>query len=296
MRFRGEVKGPVVFDQVHLPTLLVPVGPFYIGWILASQRLLPTEASFYIALLSLMILGLGTVLVNDAHDITVDALSHRKARFATSTGRITGDRLKAIAASSFGAALMTATLVSVEFMVVIGLLVILALLYSVPPVQLSRRPGVDLTVNGFGIGVLCTIAGWVLVSPGSLPPIVWLVTSWFGTGTFFLLPALMDLDSDLEGGKVTVAVMIGWRRACHLGFILIGLADVGIVLMSLTSIILNPSFLYIAWPIILGQLLVFPILASRRDLLKPLTGAIGGLLFIGNLLIVLSYLDVLGPF
>ena len=56
------------------------------------------------------------------------------------------------------------------------------------------------------------------------------------------------------------------------------------------------AFLWIAWAIILGQVVVFPVLARRRDLLRPLTAVMGGLLFIGNLVIVLSYLDLLGPF
>ncbi len=81
-----------------------------------------------------------------------------------------------------------------------------------------------------------------------------------------------------------------------MGTILISMADVGIVYISLSSIILKPSFLWIAWPIILGEVIIFPVLARRRDLLKPLTGAMGGLLFIGNMVIVLSYLDLLGPF
>jgi 4-hydroxybenzoate polyprenyltransferase len=297
MRMRGEVKGLVVFDQVHLPTLLVPVGPFYIGWVLASERLLPTDASFYIALLSIIpFLGLGTILVNDVYDMAVDSLSRRKSRMASSTGRAKADRLRLLALSSFAVALVLAILVSAEFLVVVGLLVIMALLYSVPPVQLSRRPGLDLLANGLGIGVLCTIGGWVIVSPDTLPPLVWLLTSALGTSTFFLLPAFMDHESDLAGAKATVVVSLGWRRACLLGIVLIGLADVGIIYMSMASIILKPSFLYIAWAIILGELLVFPLLAFRRDLLKPLTGTMGGLLFVGNLVIVLSYLDALGPF
>ena len=106
----------------------------------------------------------------------------------------------------------------------------------------------------------------------------------------------MDYGSDEEGCKMSIVVALGWRRACLLGMVLIGLADVGIIYMSLNSIILNPDFLWVAWVIILGELIVFPLLAFRRDLMKPLTGAMGGLLFLGNLLIVLSYLGMLGPF
>jgi len=293
----GEVRGPVLFDQVHVPTLLIPVGPFYIGWVLAAEKLLPNEMSFFIALISIFpFLGLGTLLLNDAYDREVDALSTRKRNYASSTGRVNGGTLKRYAVISFAVSLLLALLVSLEFLVVIGLLVVLAIFYSIPPIQLSRRPGLDLAANALGIGILCTIAGWVIAAPSSLPPTVWLVTSALGTGTFFMLPALMDYGSDEEGGKMSIVVALGWRRACLLGAVLIGLADVGIIYMSLNSIILNPDFLWVAWMIILGELIVFPLLAYHRDLMKPLTGAMGGLLFVGNLLIVLSYLGMLGPF
>ncbi len=293
----GEVRGPVAFGQVHVPTLLIPVGPFFIGWVLAAETLLPTEASFFIALVSIFpFLGLGTLLLNDAYDREVDALSARKRNYASSTGRVNGGTLKRYAAISFAASLLLALLVSLGFLVVITMLVVLAVLYSMPPVQLSRRPGLDLAANAIGIGVLCTIAGWVIEAPSSLPPTAWLVTSALGTSTFFMLPALMDYVSDEKGGKMSIVVALGWRRACLLGAVLIGLADVGIIYMSINSIILNPDFLWVAWVIILGELIVFPLLAYRRDLVKPLTGAMGGLLFAGNLLIVLSYLGMLGPF
>ncbi len=287
----------VLFDQVHLPVLVIPVGPFYIGWVLASNTLVPEAMSFYLGLLSIIpFLGIGTVLLNDAFDVPVDRLSRRKGEFASSRGAVNGMTMLVMACVSLLLSLMISLLVSPQYAVVIGLIIVLTFLYSVPPFQLSRRPGLDLFTNMLGIGVLCTVAGWVLADPYSLPPTIWLLTSALGTGTFFLLPALMDYESDKQGGKVTVAVLLGWGGACGLGTALISLADVGIVYMSLSSIILKPAFLWIAWPIILGEVVIFPLLARRRDLLRPLTAAMGGLLFVGNLVIVLSYLDLLGPF
>jgi 4-hydroxybenzoate polyprenyltransferase len=289
--------GAVAFGQVHLPTLFIPVGPFYIGWILAAERLLPTGLEFYFALASIIpFLGLGTVLLNDAYDRDVDALSVRKGGYSSSTGRLSIGRLRLFGTVSLLVSIAMAVMVNETFLAVVALLVLIAIFYSVPPVQLSRRPGLDIAANSAGIGVLSTIGGWVVASPGDLPPTVWLITSALGTGTFFLLPTLMDYKSDLEGGKRTVAAVLGWDRACLLGLSLMTAADVGIVYMSLASVILNPGFLWIAVPIIIGQLLVFPLLIWRRDLLKQLTGTMGGLLFIGNLLIVLSYLGLLGPF
>jgi 4-hydroxybenzoate polyprenyltransferase len=293
----GETRGYVLFDQVHLPILMIPIGPFYIGWVLAAQRLLPTVWGFYVALLSILpFLGVGTLLINDAYDAPVDGLSSRKGTYASSTGRFSQGNLRTYALVAFAVSLALAFAVSVRFGSVVAVLVALALVYSMPPAQLSRRPGWDLAMNSIGIGVVCTIAGWVLASEESLPPLAWLVTSALGTGTFFFLPTLMDHESDLEGGKRSIVVSLGWRRSCLLGLLLISLADVGIVYMSLSSIILKPAFLWVAVPIIAGELAVFPVLAYRPGLLKHLTAVMGGLLFVGNLSIVLSYLGHLGPF
>ncbi len=286
-----------MWAQVHLPILLIPVGPFYIGWVLAEGRLLPGDMSFVLGLLSVLpFLSLGTVLLNDAYDMDVDPLSRRKGELPSSGGTMGRGHLLALAGASFVATMLLAAMVNLRFLAIVGCLVALAVLYSVPPVQLSRRPGADLVANALGIGVLCTVAGWVVAEPGSLPPVAWLVTSAFGTGTFFLLPTLMDHESDERGGKATVVVALGWERACILGLGLIVAADAGIVYMSLSSTVLKPAFLWVAWPIILGEVLVFPLLYNRSDRIKGLTGAMSGLLFLGNLLIVLSYLDLLGPF
>lgn len=286
-----------MWAQVHLPILLIPVGPLYIGWVLAEGRLLPMEASFALALLSVLpFLSLGTVLLNDLFDVDVDPRSQRKGALPSSQGGLGRAQLLGLAVSSLAASVVLAAMVNGWFLVVVASLVALAALYSVPPARLSRRPGLDLAANAMGIGVMCTIAGWVAADPGSVPPVAWLVTSAFGTGTFFLLPTLMDRESDEAGGKRTVAVVLGWGKTCLLGLALICLADVGIVYMSLSSTILGPSFLWVAWPIIAGEVAVFPLLSRRADLLRPLTGAMSGLLFLGNLMIVLSYLDMLGPF
>lgn len=286
-----------MLEQVHLPILFIPVGPFYIGWVLASGTLVPGSVSFLLGFLSVLpFLSLGTVLLNDAYDIDVDPNSRRKGGLPSSKGRLGQSQLRTAGLLSLASSVVLAVAVNTAFLAVISLLVVLSLLYSVPPVQLSRRPGLDLLANALGIGVLCTIAGWVVASPGDVPPSAWLVTSAFGTGTFFLLPTLMDFSSDGSGGKTTIVVALGWGPSCLLGLVLITMADVGIVYMSLSSIILNPGFLWIAWPIILGEMAIFPLLVRRRDLLRQLTGAMSGLLFVGNLVIVLSYLDLIGPF
>jgi 4-hydroxybenzoate polyprenyltransferase len=290
-------KGFLLFNQVELLVISIPAVPFYVGWVLASGELWPTSLRFYLGLLSMFpLLGTGTVLLNDAYDQDVDANSRRKSRLSSSIGILRSSTLSSLAWVSFAAALALAAAASLLLLANVVVLVLLAIAYSVPPVRLSRRPFIDLAANIIGIGVLCTIGGWVLEEGASLPPVAWMFTSAFGTGTIFLFLALMDMDSDKAGGKTTTAVRLGWRGTCLLGLALIATADAGIVYMSLASVVLNPTFLYVAVPIILLELSVFPALLNRRESLEMMTMVMSGLILGGTMLILLSHLGRLGPF
>jgi len=287
----------LLFGQLDPLVLVVPAGPFYIGYVLAAHSLAPTSWRFATALVCIVpFLGAGTVLLNDLYDVGVDRGSPRKSAMAHVTGTASGRRLALAAAACLTVALALAAVTSLAFLAVIAALVVLALVYSVPPVQLSRRPGLDLAANAIGIGALVTVAGWVVAAGATLPPLAWLVTSSLGTGAYFVLTTLLDIGPDRAGGKRSVSVHLGWGGACALGTALIAAADVGIVYMSLTTTILNPTFLWVAAPIIACELAVLPIVAAHPAFGPQGLAAMSLLLFVGNLVILLSYLDLLGPF
>lgn len=287
----------MLLGQLDILVLLVPLGPFYIGWSLASGELLPGTRAFALAALSMLpFLGAGTVLLNDAYDVDVDARSRRKGGYRASMGLVSPRSMVAAAAACWAAATALAALASPWFLLWTAVLVALAAAYSVPPLRLSRRPPWDLAANSVGIGVVCTLAGWSLEGGPTAPPAAWLVTSALGTGAFFVLTALLDAPTDEAGGKRSVAVALGWSRACALGLALIAAADVGIVYMCLAPVVLRPSFLWVAAPVIALELLVFPLVASRRASALAGTLAMAALLLVGNALIVLSHAGALGPF
>ena len=287
----------LLFGQLDPLVLLVPAGPFYNGYVLGAHALAPTSWGFAVALVCIIpFLGAGTVLLNDLYDAGVDRGSPRKSATASANGTTSGRSLALAAAACLAVALALATAVSPAFLAVVAALVALSLAYSVPPVQLSRRAGLDLAANAVGIGGLCTMAGWVVAAGITLPPPAWLATSSLGTGTYFVLTTLLDIGPDEAAGKTTVGVRLGWRRACWLGAGLIAAADAGIVWMSVTGTILHPSFLWVAAPIIAGELWVFPALAARPRSARLGLLAMSALLFVGNLAILLSYLRMIGPF
>jgi 4-hydroxybenzoate polyprenyltransferase len=287
----------VLLGQLDLLVLLVPVGPFYIGWTLSTGGLLPGTRAFAMAMLSIVpFLGAGTVLLNDAYDVDVDTRSRRKGGYRASLGLASPRSLVAAAAACMTVAVALAALASPWFLLWTAMLAALAVAYSVPPARLSRRPPWDLVANAVGIGVVCTLAGWSLERGPTAPPVAWLLTSALGTGAFFVLTALLDAPTDAAGGKRSVAVALGWGRACALGLALIAAADAGIVYMCMASVVLSPSFLWVAGPVIALELLVFPLVASRRASALAGAFAMAALLLVGNALIVLSHAGGLGPF
>jgi len=295
---RDEVASPpkrIMFGQLDPLVLMLPLGTFYMGWVLGTGSLLPADVRFIPAILSIFpFLAVGTVLVNDAYDADVDAQSRRKKGLDLSTGRLGSGKVLAVSVAAFAASLVLAGFVSLKFFIVVGALTILAIAYSSPPMRLSRRAGLDLLANAVGLGSLCIIAGWVASGASSIPPPVWLFTVAFGAGAFFLFPALMDLESDEAGGKRGTAVVLGWKGSCALGTMLMGLANAGIVYMCVHSIILYPRFLLLAWPIIVLEMVVFPLLSKEKRRLKPMMLAMAALLSLGNVLILLSFTGYLG--
>ncbi len=83
---------------------------------------------------------------------------------------------------------------------------LLGFAYSVPPVRLAARAGLDLVANAAGYGVL---ALWI--GAGDAKP-TW---AWLGTGlavaAVFVHTTLLDLEGDAHTGKRTIGVALGPR-------------------------------------------------------------------------------------
>src|SRR3989449_9422590 len=84
-----------------------------------------------------------------------------------------------------------------EFVLVMGLVVLLGFAYSHPAIRWKGVPGMDLVTNMVGFGILCPLGGWVLLQPLELAP--W----WdFATITLFLRAVYAPTTaSGYEAGK-----------------------------------------------------------------------------------------------
>ncbi|HET6348605.1 MAG TPA: UbiA family prenyltransferase, partial [Candidatus Krumholzibacteria bacterium] len=97
---------------------------------------------------------------------------------------------------------------------------LLALVYSLPPLRLCARPWFDLASNAIGYGGLAYVIGAGALS-NDVMPVVLAAVPWvlLVAGTF-LHTTILDVDGDAAAGKHTTTVLIGERRSAllSLGF------------------------------------------------------------------------------
>jgi chlorophyll synthase len=107
--------------------------------------------------------------------------------------------------------------------------VVMAVLYSVPPVRLKARAGWDLLINCLGFGLLTPLAGWG-VTGRPLPPGVLSAAVGFAFlfAAFYPATQIYQIGEDRARGDRTLVIVLGegpslgfatgMALAAHLGF------------------------------------------------------------------------------
>lgn len=93
---------------------------------------------------------------------------------------------------------------------------LLALVYSLPPLRLCARPWWDLAANAFGYGGLAYVIGHGALSNDMTPAIVGAVPWVLLVAATFLHTTILDVEGDAAAGKHTTTVVIGERRSALL--------------------------------------------------------------------------------
>jgi 4-hydroxybenzoate polyprenyltransferase len=130
---------------------------------------------------------------------------------------------------------------------------------------LKEKPGLDFLTNTLGSGVVCSIAGWTLARPILEYPVFWGVLSIFGVGGIFIPTTMIDYDSDLKNGVITIATSLGKIKALYIGMICVIVANIMIILMGLFHYIISPEFLLFTWPIMVAEIGSYWFLLRRMD-------------------------------
>lgn len=103
--------------------------------------------------------------------------------------------------------------------------VIMAVLYSVPPVRLKARAGWDMLINCIGFGLLTPLAGWGLTGrPATAAFIALAIGFAFLFGALYPLTQVYQVEEDRSRGDRTLVIMLGEGRSLWLALVLMHVA------------------------------------------------------------------------
>jgi chlorophyll synthase len=270
--------------------------PYYVGFVLATHRLLPTAAQVPALLLGAVVVEplvwLAVLAVNDAHDLPGDRLNPRKAGTPLTSGRLSVRDVHGIALGAAGIALLASLGVSHAFAA--GALLSLALgwLYSTPPVRLKARPGADVAANALALGALGPLAGWTAVHPLSGFPWPFALQGVLVGAALYVPTTLVDHDADVASGYRTVAVRLGKRDAYRLGFGAWTAAGVLSVVLAATGTVVPRGMLPFEALTVPGLIVAYHLLLRRNPSI-PRIAAVSILFLIPSAVFGLTYTHVL---
>jgi 4-hydroxybenzoate polyprenyltransferase len=93
--------------------------------------------------------------------------------------------------------------------------------YSVRPVRLKARAGLDLAANAVGYGIIAFGVGWLSVAPLSRDTWATALPYALSVGACFAFTTIPDIPGDAANGDATLGVVLGARRTARLGILLL---------------------------------------------------------------------------
>ena len=197
--------GPTAY-LLHLRPMEWPImtAHFLLGTLLAVGLRLPPGAACAGWFVYVVLLNGGTLALNSAFDQDEGDIGY--LRQPPKPPR----HLALVSSVMLAAALGLGFLLPPLFAWSNAACVVMAVLYSVPPVRLKARAGWDLLINCLGFGLLTPLAGWGLTG---LPLARWMLCCVLGFGCLFgaLYPPtqIYQTAEDRARGDRTLALVLG---------------------------------------------------------------------------------------
>ena len=252
--------GPArLLDFVFLlrPMILIPVWTFYLlgAWHGSVSSGLDIQLqSFYAGIISMTALLGAIYIINQIVDRETDRANNKLFLVSHSIIPLRAAWIEALLLI-VGAFLVSLTLVSVPFALLLLLSLALGVAYSAEPLRLKRRAVLDVLSNAAGIGILNTLAGWIATG-ASLERLEVLAPYPFAVASVHLMTALADIEGDRACGMKTSGVTLGKKKATALAIILMATST-----LIATAVGNNPAF-YAA--LVSLPLFIIPARASQR--------------------------------
>jgi 4-hydroxybenzoate polyprenyltransferase len=212
--------------QISRPKFWVYLlGPYFLGATLAIERPGQLLSWQFWALFAWFTLPANLLLygVNDACDYDTDRHNPKKAGGEALVHPGERPALLAVIVALGLLALPPLLATNSRVVAAVALFVALSLAYSVPPLRLKARPGLDSLSNALYLTPL--LAGWAFYSPVP-PPFPLAVAGAAWCAAMHAYSAIPDIEADTRAGLRTIATLLGRDRAllfCAAGY---GLAAV----------------------------------------------------------------------
>jgi 4-hydroxybenzoate polyprenyltransferase len=176
-----------------------------------------------IALLAAALFNSCVFIVNQLGDIDTDRLHPEKAQLPLSADQLNRNQVGIIILVFLVVGALMAIIVGIPYLMMLSIIIIFALIYSLPPFRLKARLGLDLFMIGLAFGVWAILAAWmILFSLPELPLVLLIGPGVFYAGTHGIHTA-SDYTADAEAGVKTTAVVLGPKLTARIGIILIGI-------------------------------------------------------------------------
>ena len=122
--------------------------------------------------------------------------------------------------------LLLSLIINQSFVICILGLMLISLLYNIPPFRLKNKPIFDVLCHTLSLGILCPIAGWCLsdssglISAFSNFPFLYLISISFYVTALHSPTMAVDFNADIASGATTFATKFGAERTMLFSWLL----------------------------------------------------------------------------
>jgi 4-hydroxybenzoate polyprenyltransferase len=202
---------------LHLRPMEWPImtAHFLLGTFLAVGLRIPLKASVLGWLVFVVLLNGGTLAINSAFDNDEGDIGYLRQPPKPPK------YLLQVSALMLASSLLLGFLLPLVFAWSNAACVVMAILYSAPPIRLKARAGWDMAINCLGFGLLTPMAGWGLTGKPLATAFVLVALGFaFLFGALYPLTQIYQIEEDRGRGDRTLVIKLGESASLWMALLL----------------------------------------------------------------------------